>query len=183
MLLSHDELMCLVEQGVITNVTPEQVNGSSIDVTLGDTIMEEFVERHSSYRAISIGSGEALSLVKRSIPVEGYALYPDEFVLAHTQQFFNMPENLSGQYHLKSSLGRIGLEHLNAGWIDPGWHNSCLTLELKNITTKHVLILKPGDRIGQITFHRHAEVPRSKSYRCRGRYNNSPSVSASKEIN
>lgn len=41
MLLSHDEILDLVERGVIQNAKPEAVNASSIDVHLGNTIMIE----------------------------------------------------------------------------------------------------------------------------------------------
>ena len=41
MLLSHDEILELVERGVIQNAKPEAVNASSIDVHLGNTIMIE----------------------------------------------------------------------------------------------------------------------------------------------
>jgi dCTP deaminase len=102
---------------------------------------------------------------------ETFCLAPGNFVLAHTQQIFNLPDYISAEYKLKSSMARIGLEHLNAGWCDPGWHGSSLTLELKNMLQNHTIVLQPGDRIGQVVFFKHDRVRRDKSYATVGRYN------------
>ena len=56
-------------------------------------------------------------------------------------------------------MARIGLDHLNAGWCDAGWHGSVLTLELKNCCRSHEIVLTNGDFIGQIIFFSHEEVP------------------------
>lgn len=39
-LLSHTELLQLIDDGVIEGVSPENVNSSSIDITLGPKIWE-----------------------------------------------------------------------------------------------------------------------------------------------
>jgi dCTP deaminase len=66
-----------------------------------------------------------------------------------------------------------------AGWIDPGWHGSKLTLELQNARKMHSLPLYPGLKIGQIIFFEMSEKP-LKSYAEVGHYNNDTKVSASK---
>ena len=40
-LLSYNELCELVEQGVITDIHPNQINGTSIDIRLGSDIIIE----------------------------------------------------------------------------------------------------------------------------------------------
>ena len=35
---------------------------------------------------------------------------------------FNLPNDISCQFVLKSSRAQSGLNHLLAGWCDPGWH-------------------------------------------------------------
>ena len=87
-----------------------------------------------------------------------------------------MPMDISAEYKLKSSMARIGLEHLNAGWCDAGWHGSVLTLELVNVTRHHSIIIRPGDPIGQMVFFRHAPVPPERPYATRGRYNTDRTV-------
>jgi dCTP deaminase len=173
MLLQYEQLKKLVEQGVITNVTPELINGTSIDVTLGNEI---FVESGSRDSHIKIGD----KLNGHKVHFDSFLLTPGEFILGHTQQIFYLPNNISAEYKLKSSLARIGINHLNAGWCDPGWSGSSLTLELKNMTQFHSIILKPGDRIGQVVFFEHQHVPEERSYSRVGRYNNDPSVTGAK---
>jgi dCTP deaminase len=60
---------------------------------------------------------------------------------------------------------------LLAGWCDPGWHGSRLTLELKNERLHHAIPLFPGLKIGQMVFHAMSNTP-MKSYRETGHYNN-----------
>lgn len=167
MLLSYTEICELIEQGVISGAKYENVNSSSLDITLGESIMVE--ERPRDGTLISLKDKDNLTMDRERLP---YILIPREFVLASSKEVFHLPNNISAEYKLKSSMARIGLEHLNAGWCDAGWHGSVLTLELKNMTRFHHLLLSEGDKIGQIVFFRHTEVPANKSYAARGRYNN-----------
>ena len=100
-----------------------------------------------------------------------YYLAPSEFVLAETIEVFNLPDDISAQFVLKSSRARSGLNHALAGWCDPGWHGSKLTLELKNERRYHGLSLYPNMKIGQMVFHRMSNVP-ALSYAVTGNYNN-----------
>ena len=129
-LLSYTELCDLIDAGVISGVDKTNVNSSSIDLTLGKHIIVEMPAQFP----ISLRKREQLQSQKVSINKYGYKLMPNQFILAHTQQTFNLPNWLSAEYKLKSSMARIGLEHLTAGWCDAGWHGSSLTLELKNVT-------------------------------------------------
>lgn len=180
-----------MEDGVITNVKPEQINAASIDLTLGPKIMEEIFNVHCDPTLngmVNVSIGEAISLGARTpLPmrevecIDGYDLKPGEFILAHSQQIFNLPNNISAEYKLKSSMARIGLEHLNAGWCDAGWTGSALTLELKNMTQLNTIRIKHGDAIGQIVFFEHEPVPADRSYAARGRYNNDTTVTGVKK--
>lgn len=190
-LLSYNNLVNLVEQKVITNVEPDQINATSIDLTLGHNLLIEgehpdmFLHRlqggGESVMGISLRDRDPLFMTAHNLESDGpYDLLPGEFILASTEQIFNLPRNVSAEYKLKSSMARIGLEHLNAGWCDAGWHGSALTLELKNMTRHHAIRLQAGDRIGQVVFFLHAEVPAERSYAARGRYNNDETVSGIK---
>ena len=180
-LLSHDQLMELVDRGVITNVQPEFVNAASIDLTLGAMVMRELVNKNVDSPVVSLSRKEKLEMTKVDLTHDTFYLHPGQFILACTEQEFNLPNNISAEYKLKSSMARIGLEHLNAGWCDAGWNGSVLTLELKNMTTDHIIELRKGDRIGQIVFFQHAPVADKDSYAARGRYNGDKSVSGAKE--
>ena len=175
-LLSFNELLQLVEQGVITDVPYEHINAASIDVRLGSDIL---IERACN-RSVSLRDRENLVMESFSLDGSGYRLDPGEFLLAHTLEKFNLPNDICAEFKLKSSGARIGLNNVLATWCDAGWHGSALTLELQNVTRHHSIILRPGDRIGQMLFYRVTPVPADRSYAARGRYNGDASVQQAK---
>ena len=175
-LVSYEGLCALVEHGVITDVPHEHINGASIDVRLGYDVL---VERAAG-RTVSLRDREQLSMDRFKLDGTGYLLAPGEFILAHTIEMFNLPNNIVCDFKLKSSSARMGLNHALAGWADPGWNGSSLTLELYNINRHHPIILRPGDRIGQMLFYRVDPVPENRSYATRGRYNNDAGVQQAK---
>jgi dCTP deaminase len=159
--------LCLA--GMVKPFDPALLNPASLDVRLGDELLIE-VEEDEHYRAVNISD---------CTPQKPFYLSPNEFVLTHTLEKFFIPDCVAAQFALKSSLARSGFEHLLAGWIDPGFNNSVLTLELKNARNYGYLPLWPGRKIGQVIFMGMASPP-EKSYSITGRYNNDPSVSRSK---
>ena len=179
-LISHNQLKRLVERNLLTNTPEERINAASIDLSLARTIKVE-VPNQGDYHHISFSDRDPMVMATVDMPDEGYTLYPGEFILAATEQIFNLPNWISGEYKLKSSMARIGLDHLNAGWADAGWNGSALTLEFKNTSLYHCITIKPGDLIGQMVFFSHAPVPKDKSYSVRGRYNGDKSVSGIKK--
>lgn len=176
-LVSYTDLVLLVERGVI-NAPLEHINGSSIDLTLGEHIMVEKVGK--AHNSINLMAKETIAMTEVRLSEDGYDLKPDQFILASTAETFNLPNNIAAEYKLKSSLARSGLEHMLAGWCDPGWTNSKLTLELKNATQYHNLLLKPGMKIGQIVFWQCEPVPEEESYAVKGQYNEQDKATESK---
>lgn len=175
-LISYFELVELVKTGVI-DAPIENINGSSIDITLHDTILVE----GDLPNLIDLAGRENIRTKLKSID-DTYHLQPGEFILASSIETFNLPSHISAEYKLKSTMARNGLEHLNAGWCDAGWHGSRLTLELKNMTNRNTLILRPGMKIGQMVFFKHAPVPNEHSYAVKGQYNNQSTVTGSKGL-
>lgn len=174
MMMSYTDLCDLVDTGVI-DAPHAQINGASIDVRLGPTLLLE--TPHDDPPLVALAERQALSFNRLTMPAGGYALAPGEFVLAETLETFNLPDDLAALFVLKSSMARAGLEHLLAGFADPGFNGSRLTLELKNVAQHHRLLLAAGMRIGQIVFFRVAPVPSARSYAATGAYNGLPSVS------
>lgn len=168
---SYHQIIQLLADGVVLNSGAEFANAASLDVTLGRRILVESGAVRGN-PVVSLRNRDPLPAVAIDVsPEYGYLLQPGQFILAQTEQVFNLPDWLSAEYKLKSSMARVGLENLNAGWCDAGWNGSVLTLELKNMTQHHVIRLLPGDRIGQMIFYRHLEVPEEASYRNKGTYN------------
>lgn len=178
MLITHNGLLKLLEQGVVTDVPLSRVNSASIDVTLGAMVWSE----DPRGGVVKLARKGWPGLCQRDITQGGYQLMPGEFILAQTQERFFMPDDLAAEFRLKSSGARAGLEQSLAVWADPGWTGSVLTLELRNVLQHHTLLLETGMPIGQMIFWRGEPVPREASYGVRGQYNNDTSATPSKGI-
>jgi dCTP deaminase len=161
--LAHKWLIPCPKEPLITPYNPEQVNAASYDVCIGDKL-KLASSRGWSERDLSDG--------------QIYRLHQDDFIITETDCFFNIPRNISAQFALKSSRGREGYEHLSAGFIDPAWHGSKLTMELFNANPNPIPIYK-GLKIGQIIFTKCDSEP-IRAYDVRGRYNNDDGVRESK---
>lgn len=167
MILSYEDLVGLVDSGVIDPESIEMVSGCSIDITMGDMIMvEEAVDHIIDYAARE-------PLLMREIqldPIQGHVMRPGNFILAHSREWLDMPLNTSALLRTKSSMGRIGFEHTDAGWIDAGFYGR-LTFEFTSQLQYQSFRIRPGDPVGQLIFFRHNPVPKEFSYAERGRYN------------
>ena len=177
-LLSYNDLVILVELGVI-NSPFENINGTSIDVTLDSFICVE--DLRGGMDKIDLAKGQNIKLTEPfELDERGYMM-TDTIMLASTAETLNMPSWLSAEYSLKSSLGRNFLSHQLAGWCDPTFKGK-VTLELKNETQFHKLVLTKGMKIGQIKFFKHPPVPHDKSYAVKGQYNEQDKVQPSKGV-
>ena len=170
MILADWQITARCNGGMVSPFDPALVNPASLDVRLGDTLLIE--------------SAEGLELVRFPLgdyftQEDPYLLRPGQFVLAQTIETFNLPDDIAAQFMLKSSRARSGLEHLMAGYCDPGWHGSVLTLELHNSRQLHPVALWPGMKIGQMVFHQMAATPQ-RSYAVTGRYNGDAAVQGSR---
>ncbi len=101
---------------------------------------------------------------------EPFILHPNDFVLANTLEFIQIPKDLVGVLHGRSSWGRAGLlVHAPAGFVDPGFTGH-LTFELMN-AGKLPIPLYPGVRLGQIGFLKcGCEAPTKKAYAGENKY-------------
>ena len=154
---------------IVEPFDPELLNPASIDVRLGNRLMIEVADERELIE---------IDISKRTAE-HPYWLLPNEFCLAETIETFNLPRFISAQFVLKSSRAREGYQHLLAGFCDPGWHGSKLTLELKNARRFHDLPLYPGLKIGQMVFRKMCTSP-LKDYSETGRYNKDVKVTASR---
>ena len=173
MLLPDSEIRSLCrEHALIIPFIEDRLNPASYDVALGDNIMIEVAETSEMIR----------HSIKTHTKDDPYWLQPGEFILAETQEMFNLPDSpaIAAQFVLKSSRAREGIQHLLAGFADPGWHGSRLTLELKNVRQKHRVGIWPGLLIGQMVFMPLSDDP-DRSYAEVGHYNGHKTVMPSWE--
>jgi dCTP deaminase len=167
-ILPDVEILTLVRRGLVTPFDHELVNPASLDVRLGDNLLVEVPE---------VPALLPFSIAQHT-KEEPFLLRPHEFVLAETLEEFYLPDCIAGQLALKSSRAREGIEHLLAGYIDPGYRGR-LTLELQNARSMHPVPLWPGMRIAQIVFHKLSMLP-AKDYSMTGRYYQDKVVQGSK---
>ena len=88
---------------------------------------------------------------------EQLVLFPGEVVLATTKETIKMPRDVVGDLKLKSSLGRLFLNHSLSGWIDCNFSGQ-VTLELQNLGP-YPRLLKSGMRVAQIVFFQMESPP------------------------
>jgi dCTP deaminase len=167
-ILCDHEIFNLARRGLVTPFHQELVNPASLDVRLGENLLVEMPQVPSLLPYSIAGHSQE----------DPFMLQPHEFVLAETMEEFKLPDCVAGQLALKSSRAREGIEHLLAGYIDPGYEGR-LTLELQNARALHPVALWPGMRIAQIVFHKMSMLP-GKSYALTGRYQNDTAVQGSK---
>jgi len=82
---------------------------------------------------------------------EELEMSPGHFKLASTIESFNMPWDLLGVVHDKSTWARMGICVQNTV-IEPGWVGKALTLEISNHSSRRVFI-PAGAPIAQVVFH------------------------------
>lgn len=126
------------EDGGVEPFLAENINPASYDITLGS---------HWICPTREPQEFEARELT----------LFPGEVALAHTREFIRMPRDVVGDLKLKSSLGRLWLNHSLSGWIDCNFQGQ-VTLELQNLGP-HPRKLVYGMRVAQIVFYQMSEPP------------------------
>ena len=178
MLLTYIELQALVEQGAV-QAPLDQLNGASIDLTLGDSLLVEGPGRHP----VDLARKQSPNFIELLPDESGrWRLRPGDFALVNTREVFNLPDDVAFAMRLKSSTARAGLNASLAGWADPGWTGGTLTIQIKNLLSRHELILTPNMKIAQAIFHRGEPVPSEKSYAVTGHYNNTLKPTAARGI-
>lgn len=151
MILSDKTLFKMLEERelIIEPLEKKQVQPASVDIRLGNTFS---IVEDSSTGIINLES----EIKYKIISTDTYILLPNQFVLATTMEYFDLPNNLTAFVEGRSSLGRMGLFIQNAGWVDPGFKGE-ITLELYN-ANRCAIELKSGRRVGQLVFAKMDDV-------------------------
>jgi dCTP deaminase len=174
---SNSEILqaCIDGNIVIDPFTPENVNGSSVDVRLGEyfyTIRDknepkpavfnpydpEHVEQHfdGPKRAKTVkellGSLALAELKNLDDNQRAILLQPGQRILGHTEEFIGIKPPGTTSMQARSTVGRLGVNVCqDAGWGDPGYINRW-TMEIYNNNTLDPIILAVGTRIAQLVF-------------------------------
>ncbi len=169
MIWNDTRLHAACVDGMVTPFDASNVNPASIDLRLGASFRLPF-----EYGDIGDTWGNEVLM-----PEYGIKLLPGEFILCCTLETVAIPVNACAELFSKSSTGRIGLEHLHAGWIDPGFVGQ-LTLEFKNVAPWPVLLV-PGKRYMQMVVHSLTEAA-ARDYSVTGRYQNQVGATPAREV-
>ena len=147
MILSDGMITEMIKNGTlkIEPLEENQIQPASVDIRLGNTFS---VVEDSPTGMITLEN----EIRYRTIESDTYVLLPNQFVLATTMEYFELPNDITAFVEGRSSLGRMGLFIQNAGWVDPGFKGE-ITLELYN-ANRCAIELKAGRRVGQLVFSR-----------------------------
>jgi dCTP deaminase len=136
-ILCDRDLRTLLRDGLIEEPDFDLVNPASIDVRIGSSLLLE----ESYGRYVPFALGEQLSIA------------PGDFFLTETLEKFNVPNGYAVELRMKSTTARRGWDHALAVWIDPGFRG-VITLEIKNTTQFHSLLIQKGMRFAQAIVHK-----------------------------
>lgn len=136
----------LVELGkkIVSGAEPH-IGPSSIDVRLGPELRigDEGARIELDDEGNPIYHGFANLLLR---PGQKISFRRGVFYVAHSIEYISLPPNIGALMFLRSSSGRRGLDHLHAGYLEPGWHGQ-ITFELQPAVDTEFVI---GARMAQI---------------------------------
>lgn len=175
---------------VVYPYNKDYINGSSVDVTLGEWFYRTERDTHKTIynpfneHAVHQHFGEPYQAKPHRQWCESHDLKlfsnipddhpiivirPGERILAHTHEFIGIKAPGTSTMQARSTWGRNGVAVcLDAGWGDPGYINRW-TMEIYNMNQHHSVVLPVGERIAQIVFHETGEVEGQYS-RLSGKY-------------
>jgi dCTP deaminase len=178
-LITYSGILELLKDGVVENFDPNCINGASLDVRLGNTILVE----DTRGKIVDLATKETLPMRPIQLNKDDvFDLLPGQFILAGTEEIFHLPNNVAAEFRLKSSSARSALDQALAVWCDPGWHGSALTMEIKNNSQYSILRLRSGMKIGQMIFWKGEPVPDHANYANCGQYNHDKQAQPSRGI-
>lgn len=157
MILSDRDIKRAIASGKI-KIRPkpnfaEQLGSCKLDLRLGNVYR---VFNHSKTPYIDPRNPKTFADITTEIRIkdgEAFTLHPGEFILAITQEYIEMPDDLTGELEGRSSIGRLGvIVHSTAANIDAGFSGH-ITLELGNMGRIPVM-LYPGMRICSVVFEK-----------------------------
>lgn len=145
MILSDKTLKELIEKRelVVEPIDEKSIQPASIDCRLGDHFL---ILEDTQMEILSLED----EIKYRQVKSNSIMIPPHSFLLATTQEYIEVPDNLTAFVEGRSSIGRIGLFIQNAGWVDPGFKGR-ITLELYNASSLPIKLFA-GKRICQIVF-------------------------------
>ncbi len=160
MILSDSTLQQMIDNGSlkIEPIKEHSIQPASIDCHLGNHFL---TIKDKEMNVIALDA----EVHYDEITSDAIIIPSHSFILATTEEYLALPNNLTAFVEGRSSIGRIGLFIQNAGWIDPGFEGR-ITLELYNASSVPIR-LQAGRRICQLVF---CQMDQSAAHPYRGKY-------------
>lgn len=163
MILFREQILSALREGTIqvepfdleTDENQQRIQTASIDLRVGHA-MATFRDdpgvvnmrmprrlteiNEEQYQRTQIGQGQT------------FLIQPGQFMLVDVDVAIRLPSHIAAYLEGKSTVGRSGLQVINAGFVEPGFYG-VLVLELVN-TAPFAIEVASGDDICQIVFLR-----------------------------
>lgn len=152
---------------IIEPFREENLGPASYDITLGGS----FLLRRKDDNAIDIHRNCG---GYRKVNAKEFILYQNNFVLATTIEYISLPDDIAAFVQGRSSVGRLGLNVQDAGFIDPGFSGE-ITLELYNFSRVPIKLEK-GMRIAQLIFNETYPCEKPYNGKYKGQHGATPSL-------
>ena len=152
MILCDDDIEKRIDERslVLKPFDRKLIGPNSIDLRLGN---EFRIFKHIAKTHIDpLNDSEDYTELKVINNGEFFILHPNEFILATTHEWIEMPNDLAANLDGRSSLGRLGIIIQTAAMVDAGFKGK-LTLEVANIGKMPVKIY-PRMKICKLTLHK-----------------------------
>ena len=127
----------------ISPLNPTQIQPASVDCTLGT----HFLRMNDSQKT-HLDFDSPVEYVE--FTASEIVIPPQSFLLATTNEYIRLPNNITAFVEGRSSIGRMGLFIQNAGWVDAGFEGK-ITLELFNANSLPI-VLSANRRVCQLVF-------------------------------
>ena len=171
MILTDNQIIKKIQdQQIIIKPTPtkEQIQPCSIDIRLGN----EFWQMIKTEETLDPKNNEP-----KYNPIRANAIIipSNEFTLATSKEYIEIPPDMVARVEGRSSIGRLGLTvHVTAGFIDAGFKGN-ITLEIKNLSPNDI-ILYENMRVAQLVFEELGNTPTRVYGECGNKYQNQKGV-------
>lgn len=169
---------CNAVAPLVTPFDAAHINPASIDLRLGAEYRLPYPNRTDPSIFRGFPNTASMWGGPERMDAAGLKLPPGAFILCCTLEIVHIPVHAAAELFCKSSTGRVGLEHLHAGWIDPGFRGQ-LTLELHNVAPWPVQLV-PGKAYMQMVVHE-LVAPALRDYSKTGRYQDQAGATPARE--
>ena len=172
MALEHNMITPFLSKSYEDGVISYGLSSSGYDIRLGST----FYRLKQGYKIVDPKNSDELDwdVIDTSLP---YIIHPNDYVLGHSVETFNIPDDTMVLVIGKSTYARVGLI-VNVTPGEPGWSGQW-TLEFSN-PTKRPIKLYPNEGIAQCVFFQSSSAC-DISYKSKnGKYQHQTGVTISK---